>query len=83
MEALTFLVIAGTKLSATSLVALREFYKIEVEGTAHRAMVDVNTLSLILPRLTCDLKLTLSGLVEKSFREVDIINSKKKKKNSD
>lgn len=73
----------GTKLSATSLVALREFYKIEVEGTAHRAMVDVNTLSLILPRLTCDLKLTLSGLVEKSFREVDIINSKKKKKNSD
>jgi hypothetical protein len=42
-------------------------------------MEDVNTLSLILPRLTSDLKLTLSGLVENSFREADIINSKKKK----
>lgn len=70
--------LTGTKLSSTSLAALREFYGIKVDGTAHRAMVDVNTLSLVLPRLTFDLKLTLSGLVQKSFRESDI-NSKKKK----
>lgn len=69
----------GTKLSSVSLAALREFYEIKVGGPAHRAMEDVNTLSLILPRLTSDLKLTLSGLVENSFREADIINSKKKK----
>jgi DNA polymerase III epsilon subunit-like protein len=79
MKALIFLVFTGTKLSSVSLAALREFYEIKVGGPAHRAMEDVNTLSLILPRLTSDLKLTLSGLVENSFREADIINSKKKK----
>ncbi|CAJ1868788.1 unnamed protein product [Sphenostylis stenocarpa] len=68
-----------TELSSTSLAALRDLYGIKVDGSAHRAMVDVNTLSLILPRLTCDLKLTLSDLVKKSFKESDIINSKKKK----
>ncbi|XP_027350998.1 exonuclease DPD1, chloroplastic/mitochondrial [Abrus precatorius] len=72
----------GAELSSTSLAALRELYRIKVDGSAHRAMVDVNTLSLILPKLTFDLKLTLSGLVKKSFTESDIINSKKKK-NSD
>lgn len=69
----------GTKLPSVSLDSLRKFYEIKVDGPAHRAMEDVNTLSLILPKLTCDLKLTLSGLVEKSFTEADIINSKKKK----
>ncbi|KAK7284412.1 hypothetical protein RJT34_19158 [Clitoria ternatea] len=69
----------GTELSSTSLAALRDLYRIKVDGSAHRAMVDVNTLTLILPRLTFDLKLTLSCLVEKSFKESDIINSKKKK----
>ncbi|BAT86100.1 hypothetical protein LR48_Vigan03g264100 [Vigna angularis] len=70
----------GTKLSSSSLAALRDLYGIKGDGPAHRAMEDVNTLSLILPRLTSDLKLTLSSLVEKSFKESDII---KKKKNSD
>ncbi|XP_061371957.1 exonuclease DPD1, chloroplastic/mitochondrial [Gastrolobium bilobum] len=69
----------GTKLSSISLAALSELYKIKVDGSAHRAMVDVNTLSLILPKLTIDLKLTLSSLVKKSFRGSDIINSKRKK----
>ncbi|KAL9332463.1 hypothetical protein ACSQ67_002073 [Phaseolus vulgaris] len=69
----------GTKLSSTSLPALRDLYGIKVDGSAHRAMVDVNTLSLVLPRLTRDLKLTLSALVKKSFKESDIGNSKKKK----
>ncbi|PNX84145.1 DNA polymerase III polC-type, partial [Trifolium pratense] len=69
----------GTKLSSVSLAALREFYEIKGDGPAHRAMEDVNTLSSILPKLTSDLKLTLSDLIDKSFREEDIINSKKKK----
>ncbi|KAJ1417165.1 Ribonuclease H-like superfamily [Sesbania bispinosa] len=69
----------GRKPASTSLAALRELYGVEVDGSAHRAMVDVNTLSMILPRLTFDLKLTLSDLVKKSFTESDIINSKKKK----
>ncbi|KAF7805070.1 importin subunit alpha-2-like [Senna tora] len=72
----------GTNLSSKSLAALSELYKIRVDGSAHRAMVDVNTLSRILPRLTFDLKLTLAGLVEKSFTVADVVNSKKKKKNS-
>ncbi|KAK7397135.1 hypothetical protein VNO78_18302 [Psophocarpus tetragonolobus] len=69
----------GKELSSTSLTALRDLYGIKVDGSAHRAMVDVNTLSLILPKLTFDLKLTLSSLVKKSFTESDMINSKKKK----
>ncbi|KAK4273412.1 hypothetical protein QN277_021821 [Acacia crassicarpa] len=69
----------GTKLSSTTLEALRELYSIQLDGSAHRAMVDVNTLSRILPRLTFDLKLTLSCLVERSFTESDLANSKKKK----
>lgn len=69
----------GTKLSSTTLEALRELYGIQADGSAHRAMVDVNTLSRILPRLTFDLKLTLSGLVQRSFTESDLINSKRKK----
>jgi len=79
MKSVMFLVFTGTKLPSASLDSLRKFYEIKVDGPAHRAMEDVNTLSLILPKLTCDLKLTLSGLVEKSFTEADIINSKKKK----
>ncbi|RDX79069.1 Exonuclease DPD1, chloroplastic/mitochondrial, partial [Mucuna pruriens] len=72
----------GTNLSSASLVALREFYRVKVDGLAHRAMVDVNTLSQILPMLTSDLKLTLSSLVKKSFNISDLMNPKKTKKNS-
>ncbi|KAK7258972.1 hypothetical protein RIF29_24565 [Crotalaria pallida] len=67
----------GTKLSA-KLSALQQFYRIKVDGKSHRAMVDVNTLASILPRLTSDLKLTLSDLVKKSFRGSDIVDSTKK-----
>jgi len=70
---------AGTNLSSASLVALGEFYRVEVDASAHRAMVDVNTLSQILPMLTSDLKLTLSNLVEKSFNLSDFIRAKKAK----
>ncbi|CAL0302317.1 unnamed protein product [Lupinus luteus] len=73
----------GTKLSSKSLAALQELYRIKVDGEAHRAMVDVNTLTSILPRLTYDLNLTLSDLVfKKSFRGSDIVDSKNKKKSS-
>ncbi|KAE9593709.1 putative DNA-directed DNA polymerase [Lupinus albus] len=72
----------GTKPSSKSLAALQKLYGINVDGKAHRAMVDVNTLSSVLPRLTSDLKLTLSDLVKKSFRGSDIVDSKNKKKSS-
>jgi len=58
----------GLKVSGVSLQALRESYKIPLVGSAHRAMSDVKMLSLILQRLTFDLKMNLSGLLERSFR---------------
>ncbi|KAJ7973298.1 Exonuclease DPD1, chloroplastic/mitochondrial [Quillaja saponaria] len=67
----------GLKLSSISLTALGDFYNI-VNNSAHRAMADVDALSLILPKLTFDLKLPISGLVKESFRGSDAINSKKK-----
>ncbi|ESW16978.1 hypothetical protein PHAVU_007G199800 [Phaseolus vulgaris] len=70
----------GTNLSSASLGALGEFYRVEVDGSAHRAMVDVNTLCQILPLLTTDLKLTLSSLVKKSFNLSDWMKAKKGKK---
>ncbi|XP_047158623.1 exonuclease DPD1, chloroplastic/mitochondrial-like [Vigna umbellata] len=69
----------GTNLSSASLAALREFYRVEVDGLAHRAMVDVNTLSQVLPVLTSDLKLTLSSLVKKSFSFSDLMIRAKKR----
>lgn len=64
--------------SRSSLQALREYYQIPLVGSAHRAMSDVMSLSMILQRLTFDLKLPLSGLVERSFSASDLTNSKKK-----
>lgn len=74
-------VLTGKQLYSTSLslVALGQLYKIQMDEAAHRAMADVNMLTEILPNLTRDLELTLSDLVKRSFRESDIINSKKKK----
>ncbi|KAI4301727.1 hypothetical protein L6164_034976 [Bauhinia variegata] len=68
----------GTELSSTSLPALAELYKVKVDGSAHRAMVDVNKLAMILPKLTFDLKLTISDLFERSFKP-DLINFRRKK----
>lgn len=62
-----------------SLQALREHYELPLIGSAHRAMSDVNMLSLILQRLTFDLKLPVSGLVERSFTVSDLVSAKKKK----
>ncbi|XP_059440633.1 exonuclease DPD1, chloroplastic/mitochondrial isoform X3 [Corylus avellana] len=68
----------GSKNSRISLEALREYYEIPLVGSAHRAMSDVALLSMILQRLTFDLKLPVSGLVERSFSASDWSNSKKK-----
>lgn len=71
----------GSKVSSrVSLQALREHYNIPLVGSAHRAMSDVQTLSVILQRLTVDLKLPISGLVERSFSALN--TTKPEKKNS-
>jgi hypothetical protein len=73
------ILLTGLKVaSRSSLQALREYYQIPLVGSAHRAMSDVMSLSMILQRLTFDLKLPLSGLVERSFSASDLTNSKKK-----
>ncbi|XP_057792158.1 exonuclease DPD1, chloroplastic/mitochondrial [Salvia miltiorrhiza] len=57
----------GTK-SRVSLQALREHYGIPSVGPAHRALSDVHLLALVLQRLTYDLKLPVSGLIQASFK---------------
>ncbi|KAG6434268.1 hypothetical protein SASPL_105892 [Salvia splendens] len=59
----------GSKVpSRVSLQALREHYGIPSIGPAHRALSDVHSLALVLQRLTYDLKLPVSGLIQASFR---------------
>lgn len=59
----------GSKVpSKVSLQALREFYGIPLVGSAHRALSDVHSLALVLQRLTYDLKLPISGLLQSSFK---------------
>lgn len=67
--------------SSISLQSLREYYGIPLAGSAHRAMSDVKSLSAILQRLTHDLKILPSDLVQRSFKATDL-NSAKKKKSS-
>lgn len=62
-----------SKLVDTKLNSLREHYGIPLVGTAHRAMSDVNTLALVLQKMSFELKLPVSGLLEKSFKASDII----------
>lgn len=69
----------GSKLpSRVSLQALREYYKLPLVGSAHRAMSDVNSLSMILQRLSFDLKVSIPSLLERSFSASDLTNTKKK-----
>ncbi|BBG93127.1 Polynucleotidyl transferase, ribonuclease H-like superfamily protein, partial [Prunus dulcis] len=51
-----------------SLQGLREFYRIPLEGSNHRAMSDVNVLSSILPNMTFDLKLGVDDLLRRTFK---------------
>ncbi|KAJ8772039.1 hypothetical protein K2173_027216 [Erythroxylum novogranatense] len=62
-----------------SLQALGDKYDIKQIGTAHRSMSDVKRLSLIFQRLTFELKLPLSGILEKAFSHLDTTSTKKKK----
>ncbi|KAK4802313.1 hypothetical protein SAY86_000516 [Trapa natans] len=62
-----------------SLQALREFYGIELDGSSHRAMSDVNVLSHVFQRLTFDLKMSLSDAVSRSFAPSELSSGKKKK----
>lgn len=72
----------GSKPSGTSLKSLREYYGIPLVGPAHRAMSDVNVLSAILQRLTHDLKILPSDLVQRSFKATDLNTVKKKRSSS-
>lgn len=63
----------GSKLLDTKLDSLRKYYGIPLMGSAHRAMSDVNTLALVLQKLSFELKLPVSGLLEKSFKASDLI----------
>jgi len=72
--------VTGLKVtSGTSLEALCKKYNIQFVGKAHRAMADVTALSLVLQRLTFDLKLPLSGLIAKHFTPSELTSAKKKK----
>lgn len=55
-----------------SLQSMREFYGLPLVGSAHRVLSDVSTLSLILQRLTFDLKLSVPDLLERSFTASEI-----------
>lgn len=65
----------GSARGNTSLTALREHYGIPLEGSAHRAMSDVNTLALVLQKLSFDLKLPVSGLLQMSFKASDLFDN--------
>ncbi|XP_022876577.1 exonuclease DPD1, chloroplastic/mitochondrial-like [Olea europaea var. sylvestris] len=59
----------GSKVpSKVSLPALGEYYDIPLVGSAHRALSDVHLLAQVLQRLTHDLKLPISGLLQSSFK---------------
>ncbi|XP_074569143.1 exonuclease DPD1, chloroplastic/mitochondrial-like [Curcuma longa] len=58
----------GSKLPSVSLESLREHYGIPLAGPAHRAMPDATVLCNVLQRITFDLKLTVSQLLDLAFR---------------
>ncbi|CAA6654362.1 unnamed protein product [Spirodela intermedia] len=66
----------GSKLPSFSLNALREHYEIPLEGRAHRAMQDVMTLSLVLQRMSFELKISVSELMREAFRASDVAVAK-------
>lgn len=71
----------GSKRAKRSLQALREYYGIPLVGNAHRAMSDVNVLSMVIQKMTHDLKLSVSSLLQHyAFTASEIINDNSKKK---
>lgn len=67
------------KLMGKTLSHLREYYDVPLVGKAHRAMADVDVLSMVLAKMTMDLKIPISGLLERSFKASDIGNTTTKK----
>ncbi|EOY06636.1 hypothetical protein QUC31_016167 [Theobroma cacao] len=65
-----------------SLQALCEHFDIQAVDATHRAMSDVNLLSVILERMTVDMKLTIADFLEKSFQASDLSDLMKTKKKS-
>lgn len=65
----------GSKLGSFSLNALREHYRIPLEGPAHRAMQDVNVLAHVVQHITYDLRITILELMQIAFRPSDISKS--------
>lgn len=55
-----------------SLRALCEHYKIPQAGQAHRAMTDVNSLAHVFQRVTFDLKLRTSTIIDRCFKASDL-----------
>ncbi|KAK4804584.1 hypothetical protein SAY86_004401 [Trapa natans] len=65
--------------SGLSLQALCQHYEIELGNISHRAMPDVDMLSVVFQRLTLDLKMSISGAIERSFPHEELNTNKKKK----
>ncbi|KAK2645084.1 hypothetical protein Ddye_020279 [Dipteronia dyeriana] len=64
------------------LQTLREYFEIPSIDSSHRAMSDVNVLSSIFEKMICDMNLTITDLLERSFKASDlVIASKKNMKN--
>jgi len=55
-----------------SLHALQQHYEIQLSGPSHRAMQDVNILSMILQKISFELKLSVADLVKYAFKASDI-----------
>ena len=68
--------LAGSKLASFSLDALRVHYEIPQEGRAHRAMQDVMTLSMVLQRMSFELKISVSELLREAFTASDVASAK-------
>ncbi|KAH0462221.1 hypothetical protein IEQ34_009796 [Dendrobium chrysotoxum] len=64
-----------SKLGSFSLNALREHYRIPLEGPAHRAMQDVNVLAHVVQHITYELRITTLELMQIAFRPSDISKS--------
>ncbi|CAL1407597.1 unnamed protein product [Linum trigynum] len=65
--------------SKVSLEAMKESLEIKLEGDAHRAMADVNALSLVFRELTIRLEKTLANLVKDSFTASELSKTSSKK----
>ncbi|XP_078439215.1 polynucleotidyl transferase, ribonuclease H-like superfamily protein isoform X2 [Wolffia australiana] len=69
----------GSKLPSVSLDALKEHFEIREEGRAHRAMPDVMALSLVLQKMSFELKISVAELMREAFTASDVALAAAKK----